>query len=58
MAAANQFGAFVRCRFKRIGCVRGIKVKSCLYEIIWKKYCREGQDTDNNMANAHLMPGT
>ena len=27
MAAANPFGAFVRYRFKRIGCVRRIKVK-------------------------------
>jgi hypothetical protein len=26
MAAAHPFGAFVRCRFKRIGCVRTIKV--------------------------------
>ena len=26
MAAAHPFDAFVRCRFKRIGCVRGIKV--------------------------------
>jgi len=27
MAAAHPFGAFVGCRFKRIGCVRRIKVK-------------------------------
>jgi len=27
MAAAHPFGAFVRCRFKWIGCVRRIKVK-------------------------------
>jgi len=27
MAAAHPFGAFVRYRFKRIGCVRRIKVK-------------------------------
>jgi len=27
MAAAHQSGAFVRCRFKRIRCVRWIKVK-------------------------------
>ena len=27
MAAAHPFGEFVRSRFKRIGCVRGIKVK-------------------------------
>ena len=26
MAAAHPFGAFVRCRFKRIGCVRTIEV--------------------------------
>jgi hypothetical protein len=25
MAEAHPFGAFVRCRFKRIGCVRTIK---------------------------------
>jgi hypothetical protein len=28
MAAAHPFGAFVSYRFKRIGCVRTIKVKS------------------------------
>ena len=28
MAEAHPFGAFVRCRFKRIGCVRTIKVKA------------------------------
>ena len=27
--------------------------KSCLYEIMWKKYCRAGQATDDNMAHAH-----
>ena len=27
MAAAHPFGAFIGCRFKRIGCVRQIKVK-------------------------------
>jgi len=26
MASAHPFGAFARCRFKRIGCVRTIKV--------------------------------
>jgi len=36
MAAAHPFGAFVRYRFKRIGCVRRIKVKEillCLYTV-------------------------
>jgi len=27
MAAAHPFGAFIGCRFRRIGCVRRIKVK-------------------------------
>jgi len=27
MAVAHPFGTFVRCRFKRIGCVRRINVK-------------------------------
>ena len=30
MAAAHPFGAFVSCRFKRIGCVRTIKVKNTI----------------------------
>jgi len=30
MAAAHPFGAFVGCRFKRIGCVRRIKVEVAL----------------------------
>jgi hypothetical protein len=28
------------------------------YEIIWKKYCRAGQDTDDSMADAHCMQDT
>jgi len=28
MATAHPFGAFVGCRFKRIGCVRRIKVNA------------------------------
>jgi len=24
-----------------------------VYEIMWKKYCRAGQATDDNMAHAH-----
>ena len=27
--------------------------KSCLYEKMWRKYCRTGQATDGNMAHAH-----
>jgi hypothetical protein len=26
-----------------------------IYEIMWKKYCRAGQATDDNMAHAHYM---
>ena len=26
-----------------------------IYEIMWKKYCRPGQATDDNMAHAHCM---
>jgi len=35
MAAAHPFGAFVRCRFKRIGYVRRIKVNTvhCLFQV-------------------------
>ena len=33
MAVAHPFGAFVRCRFKRIGCVRGIKVKYVFHTV-------------------------
>ena len=29
-----------------------------VYEIMWKKYCRAGQATDDNMANAHFMLDT
>jgi hypothetical protein len=25
------------------------------YEIMWKKYCRAGQATDDNMAHAHCV---
>jgi len=32
MAAAHPFGAFVRYRFKRIGCVRRIKVETEVVE--------------------------
>ena len=36
MAAAHPFGAFVGCRFKRIGCVCRIKVKiACLAFRMW-----------------------
>jgi len=28
------------------------------YEITWKKYCRAGQATDDNMAHAHCMLDT
>jgi len=27
------------------------------YEIMWKKYCRAGQVTDDNMAHAYCMMG-
>jgi hypothetical protein len=37
MAAAHPFGAFIGCRFKRIGCVRQIKVK----EVYTSYYGRE-----------------
>ena len=47
MAAAHPFGVFVGCRFKRIGCIRRIKVKAAssfcftLYRtvIFWVGYC-------------------
>jgi hypothetical protein len=26
-----------------------------VYEIMWKKYCRAGQATDDNMAHAHCV---
>ena len=29
-----------------------------VYEIIWKKYCRKRQATDDSMAHAHCMLGT
>ena len=29
-----------------------------VYEIMWKKYCRTGQATGDNMAHAHCMQGT
>jgi hypothetical protein len=29
-----------------------------VYEILWKKYCRAGQVTDNNMAYEHYMLDT
>jgi hypothetical protein len=29
-----------------------------VYEIMWKKYCRAGQATDDNMAHAHCMLNT
>jgi hypothetical protein len=29
--------------------------KSSLFEIMWKKYCRAGQATNDNMAHAHCM---
>ena len=28
------------------------------YEIMWKKYCRVGQTTNDNMAHTHLMLDT
>ena len=28
------------------------------FEIMWKKYCRAGQATDDNMAHAHCMLDT
>jgi hypothetical protein len=28
------------------------------YEIMWKKYCRAGQATNDNMAQAHCMLDT
>ena len=27
-----------------------------VYEIMWKKYCRAGHATDDNMAFAHCIP--
>ena len=32
--------------------------KRTVYEIMWKKYCRAGQATDDNMAHAHCMLDT
>jgi len=29
-----------------------------VYEIMWKKYCTDGQATDGNMAPAHCMMDT
>jgi len=29
-----------------------------VYEIMWKKYCRTGQTTDDNMAHAHCVLDT
>jgi len=29
-----------------------------IYEIMWKKYCRAGEATDDNMAHAHCMLDT
>jgi len=29
-----------------------------VYEMKWKKYCRAGQATDDNMAHAHCMLDT
>jgi hypothetical protein len=29
-----------------------------VYELLWKKYCRAGQATDDNMAHAHCMLDT
>jgi len=29
-----------------------------LYETMWKKYCKAGQATDDNMAHAHCMLDT
>jgi len=37
MAAAHPFGAFVGCRFKRIGCVRQIKVNFTCCSSVSKK---------------------
>jgi len=37
MAAAHPFGAFVRCRFKRIGRVRTIKVN--MKRFVWPTWC-------------------
>ena len=31
--------------------------KSSRYKIMWKKYCRAGQATDDNMAHAHCLLG-
>ena len=31
---------------------------SAVHEIRWKKYCRAGQATDDNMAHAHCMLDT
>ena len=32
--------------------------KRAVYEIIWEKYCRAKQATDDNMAHAHCMLDT
>jgi len=29
-----------------------------IYEVMWKKYCRAGRTTDDNMAHAHCMLDT
>jgi hypothetical protein len=29
-----------------------------VYEIMWEKYCRAGQATDDNMAHAHCVLDT
>lgn len=39
----------------RIFCPATYLEKSVVYEIVWKKYGRDGQATDDNMARAHCM---
>jgi len=57
---------FLECEMFRTQVVEKIKThvlcsvifffeNRAVYEKTWKKYCRAGQATDNNMAHAHCM---
>jgi len=35
-----------------------LKKNCAIYEILWKKYCRVGPATNDNMAHSHCMLGT
>jgi hypothetical protein len=46
------------CREKHILCSTTLFENSAVYQKTWKKYCRDGQATDNTMAHAHCMLNT